>query len=260
MRWYLIIKPNEHYFLEIDSKILNDFIANNIFQCPNKNELFISITQDLKNKDSLLYILVVNILSDNTYNNIACDDIWHWLYKSSEIVIFKAKNAYKSQEQYNELYQQINSEYLIDFKYEDIAKNFQNLGFKPVAQKALNTIGIEIYMKKLQRRRNFEQKQLIILWKIENKLVCIKLNYSDYLCNLVYNTLASKPYAIIEISDNNLIYDIVYKSSYNKSLLKKLMQKWHRREDVLDRMQDFFTYFCCLYKEELDSFLESYNN
>lgn len=201
----MIIKPNEHYFLEIDSKILNNFIANNIFECPNKNELFNSLTQSFSNQDKRRLSLAVIGMLERECSNIRIEDVWYWLCNSSEIVIFKSKNAYKSKEQYNEFYKEINSEYLIDFKYEDIAKNFQNLGFESVTQDALNTIGIKnlvnIYMKNLQRRRNFEQKQILILLKFDENLVCIKLEYMDYLYVLVTNNLPSNPYSVLEISD-----------------------------------------------------------
>lgn len=258
-----MIDLKEHYFLEVDTKILNNFISNNIFECPNQNELFMSIMYDFNNEYKEYLLKVISAILNENIRCIHYDDLWYWVCNSSEILIFKAKNKYKSLEKYNKFHQDIVSEYLIDFQYRDIDKNFQNLGFRSVSKQALKEINMQnlvnIYKKDLPRKQCFEPKQLIILFEIEEKLVCIKLNYSNYLYNLVCNKLLPKPYAILKISDDNLIYDIAYKSKDNKSLLKKLMQKWCKREDVLDRMQDFFTYFCCLYKEELDSFLESYN-
>ena len=249
-----------HYFIEITTESFKYFVENNKIKCPNAHKLFFDYTKTLTESEKLNILKGLGkILNDEINEYLNVSELWEKFCFATEVLKFKAKSSFKydlSERQYS----QIKGTYLVDFKQSDIDDLFVLAKYQKINKEGINFFNKtqnlfqvrNIFYRQKQSYNNFKATEIILIFKFQEEILCIKHTHSAYWTELLFKNMnCEKPYAIIQIPEFRLVYDIASRTK-NHLNLQKLLPKEHLKGD---KIQDFQSYFSMVQKEELD-FLE----
>ncbi len=251
-----------HYFIELQHDEFKYFLKNDTIRCKNAHKLFYEYTKNLTDEKKLNILKGLSkLLKDKMDESLDAAKVWEIFCCTSEVFIFKAKNAYSyslSERQYKE----IKGAYLIDFKLNDIEKLFSLSEYKKITEEGVNFFNEQqnlfniknMFYKEKRSNNNFVVKELFLICDIKKEIFCIRHTHSSYWRELVSTDLPREiPYVTIKIEEPSCVYDIVTRRNNHINTNKVLPQE-HRHKD---KLQDFQTYFSFLQKDELDYVLNS---